>query len=724
MRPMLNTPPERGGVERAGARKGVDLGSAVDSADRVSSVISRLLPEIARPRRVLACLWGAVLLLVLSGSQACAGTIVLDAYDAAGAPLGFDQVIALSSASPKGWRNDATYRLDDGTIVAHQALHAVLGKAAIEVAGAPVGLTLAWPTASTGYSTLFLDNLGAGFSGSGTINLTHRAALDYRAKLDAARARRPGFAPTARYAALDQQATDLLAAATAATDEPTRGALGAHALDALAQCFEILLHDSGIARARTLPHGQGWWGVTIDRTDQYPSVVASVRDLVEGVTSDAYLRIVFDGGVPATDYDGIVAAALAQGSVVIGQILDSSAMADLTLAEWQARVREYVDHFPQIAVWEIGNEVNGEWLGVNVREKLEFAAAYVKSADPSDTTMLTFYWQMGTAGSAATALFQWIHDEVRPALESNVDVVALSTWIGDAPLGIAFDEVYERMHALFPTQQLAIGELGYWSPGTTRAWWWRSTTNPTTDVRQALAEQMYAASFAFPYAKGGVFWWYYYQEMLGGTPLWQTVNDVYRSVYFCDDADGDGRCDWSDDCPQAANADQSDRDGDGLGDACDVACPDGLTLVKPRIALALRDGPHDRLAIQGSLPTPAGLDPVSSGVRLLLESGGASVLDVQLGGPGAPAQFVARGSGFAYRDPSGAAGGIVKADLRRSGAGGSTLKLAVSSRESALENAAPPALRLLVDLGVACAETHAANLACSFAGNGRRVACR
>ncbi|MBY0274143.1 hypothetical protein K2Z84_02285, partial [Candidatus Binatia bacterium] len=637
---------------------------------------------------------------------------------------GFDQVIALSRAAPKGWRNDATYRLDDGTIVAHQVLRSASGKAAFDVAGVPVGLTLAWPTASTGYSTLFLDNGGAGFSGSATVNLTHRAALDYRVKLDAARARRPSFVATARYAALDRQATDLLAAAAAAADEPTRGALGAQALDALAQCFELLLHDAGIARARTLAHGQGWWGVTIDRVDQYPAVVASVSDLVEGVAGDAHLRIVFDGGVPATDYDGIVDAALAQGIVVVGQILDSSAMADLTLAQWQARVREYVDHFPQIAVWEIGNEVNGEWLGANVREKLEYAAAYVKSADPSDTTMLTFYWQMGTAGSGSTALFQWIHDEVRPALKSNVDVVALSTWVGDAPLGIAFDEVYERLHALFPTQRLALGELGYWSPGTTRAWWWRSTTNPTTDVRQAFAEQMYAASFAFPYATGGVFWWYYYQEMLGGTPLWQSVNQVYRSVYFCDDADADGHCDWSDVCPDAADPAQSDRDGDGLGDACDLACPDGLALVKPRIALSLRDGPHDGLTIQGSLPAPAGLDPAVSGIHLLLESAGASVLDVQLGGPGAPAQFVARGSGYAYRDPSGAAGGVVQADLRRSGPGGGTLKLAISAREASLEGVAPPALRVLVDLGTACAETRAAALACTFATSGRRVACR
>jgi hypothetical protein len=655
------------------------------------------------------------------GSVARAGTILLDAYDASGAPLDFTQVIQISSAAPKGWRNDATYRIDDGTIVAAQALYAVSGQAAFDVSGGAVGLTLAWRTDHTGYSTLFLDNGGAGFSGSATVNLTYRAALDYRVKLDAARARRPGFVPSARYAALDQQAADLLASATSAGDEPTRGALGQRALDCLAQCFELLLHDSGLARARTLPHGGGWWGVTVDRIDQYPQVVASVSSLVENVAGDARMRIVFDEGVPATDYDGIVSAALAAGIVVVGQILDSSAMADLTLAQFQARVREYVDHFPQIAVWEIGNEVNGEWLGPQVREKIEYAASYVKAADPSDVTMLTFYWQMGTAGAPQNALFQWIHDNVQASLTSDVDVVALSTWVGDAPLGLAFDEVFERLHALFPAQKLAIGELGYWSPGTTRAWWWRSQDNPTTDVRQAFAAQMYDASFAFPYSVGGVFWWYYYTEMFGQTPLWQTVNLAYRSVYFCADADGDGVCDWDDNCPSVANPDQADSDGDGLGDACDLACPAGIELASPRLVLDLRDGANDKLNIQGTFADAVAFDPVANGIALHLESGATTVLDVRLGGAGAPAQFVAHGPSYAYRDPSGAAAGIVKADVRR---GPSGYKLVVSGRNESLDGVAPPGLRLLVDLGSSCVETHADDLTCTFAATGRRVTCR
>ena len=41
-------------------------------------------------------------------------------------------------------------------------------------------------------------------------------------------------------------------------------------------------------------------------------------------------------------------------------------------------------------------------------------------------------------------------------------------------------------------------------------------------------------------------------------------------VPACDDADGDGVCDESDNCSEIANGSQHDADADGYGDACDA----------------------------------------------------------------------------------------------------------------------------------------------------------
>lgn len=62
------------------------------------------------------------------------------------------------------------------------------GATGLDVVAAGIGLALAWSTENTGYSTLFVDNLGTGPAG-GTIVFSGLPAHDARAKPDAARAR-------------------------------------------------------------------------------------------------------------------------------------------------------------------------------------------------------------------------------------------------------------------------------------------------------------------------------------------------------------------------------------------------------------------------------------------------------------------------------------------------------------------------------------------------------
>jgi hypothetical protein len=266
----------------------------------------------------------AVLAVALATAPAFAATLTLRAYDEAGNLLSTSEFLARTTAGSAGWRNDLVYRIADGTAVAHLPISDSGGLPALDITEADSGLAVAWPTVNTGYSTLFLDNLGAGLS-AGTVVFNERAALDVRAKLDDAITRRPAYVASAAFTSAVDDADAAIADAGVAATEAEAAVLYQQALDRAAQASELLLAEYGRQRALAAEINE-WWGVTVDRVNDYANVVDSIANLVEYVPNRAWVRIVFDEGVPATDYDTLVAAAQAAGLVVVGEILDSYAM--------------------------------------------------------------------------------------------------------------------------------------------------------------------------------------------------------------------------------------------------------------------------------------------------------------------------------------------------------------------------------------------------------------
>src|SRR6266853_476200 len=130
------------------------------------------------------------------------------------------------------------------------------------------------------------------------------------------------------------------------------------------------------------PPSTSWlWGVTTDdSTVQTASQVSAVAAFSKRVA----IRAVFDppvGGSPAaTDYLSSEQALSAQDDVM-GLPVDSSAMSQFTTAAISARIAEYLAALgPYVRVWEIGNEVNGNWLGQDVITKVETMYDAAKAA--------------------------------------------------------------------------------------------------------------------------------------------------------------------------------------------------------------------------------------------------------------------------------------------------------------------------------------------------------
>ena len=101
----------------------------------------------------------------------------------------------------------------------------------------------------------------------------------------------------------------------------------------------------------------------------------------------------------------------------------------------------------------------------------------------------------------------------------------------------------------------------------------------------------------------------------------------------CRDRDGDGVCDVDDDCPTVADPGQADADTDGVGDAC--ACAAGA-IEKAHVTIGNLATPpgDDTLAIKGQMTVPASpaVDPIASGLRILVRDGSGTVLNATIPG--------------------------------------------------------------------------------------------
>jgi hypothetical protein len=260
-------------------------------------------------------------------------------------------------------------------------------------------------------------------------------------------------------------------------------------------------------------------------------------------------RVVFDSGVdrvrPAYDIDSSAYAeplrAIGASARVMGELLDSFFMPQYSIAEFRARACEYRAELGHLVdVWEIGNEVNGEWLGADVAEKLA-AAIDVFSADRGGFTdlcpglelqaeerdfelALTLYYNGGHDGGVASvrncwadpehAMVHWTSAQFAEggplaAYRERLDYVWVSFYEDDChghqP---EWQSVFDELASIFEHARLGIGECG-------------------TDIeseKPRYVERYYEGmessepSFAnmrvdHPRFVGGYFWWYWSDDL-------------------------------------------------------------------------------------------------------------------------------------------------------------------------------------------------------------------
>lgn len=257
------------------------------------------------------------------------------------------------------------------------------------------------------------------------------------------------------------------------------------------------------------------YGVTIDDI----SNLSAITDALSRFSVTPTTRIVFDEYQPARSYRN-AAVAISKVSYVMGEILDSFYLPTETVKSYQDRTRDYLNTLGDVVdIWEIGNEINGEWLGNNADVVAKMTGAYdiVKAA--GKTTALTLYYNQGCWERRQNEMFTWAEANIPARMKQGLDYVWVSYYEGDCNNRRPnWDQVFQQLAQMFPNSRLGFGEVG--------------TESKNYATKKDILERYYAVKPAgVDRFVGGYFWWYFKQDAVPSSkPLWSDVNQAFSDM--------------------------------------------------------------------------------------------------------------------------------------------------------------------------------------------------
>jgi hypothetical protein len=262
------------------------------------------------------------------------------------------------------------------------------------------------------------------------------------------------------------------------------------------------------------------YGVTADDITNLSGLVDSLRSLPHKPTT----RIVFDEGQSPSYYAQAVPAVHAV-SFVMGEILDSAYVAQVSVADYSKRTGDYLAAFPTtVDIWEVGNEINGDWLDTTAGGAADVAAKMTAAFDlvvaAAGRTALTLY---GCSDSDAKHdMMTWTSAHVPARMLAGLDYVLVSYYEGDCGTPRSdWPAVFHQLRQLFPKAQLGFGECGAVDAN--------GQDIATVNVAGPYLQRYYGMQIAEPGYIGGYFWWYFYEDMVPKTkPMFSVLSSAIQ----------------------------------------------------------------------------------------------------------------------------------------------------------------------------------------------------
>jgi len=416
--------------------------------------------------------------------------------------------------------------------------------------GGPARLELVWPVKEDGYSAVSADNDGHGFADGAAVFLDEEIALtQYRLFTESWKRRttdwQPLYEPGRKAKALAETAKQAVAAAQREKDAAKRAAAFESALRALALASEKELYEHGLQLAHDERFAKAArFGLTLDdsllkRLDDAEwiaeAAARSGSNWVRLVLRPNPTDFVYASLRSFNEYDGIIAELHRQKLKVLVGLLDTTQWPKTMTPEIYAeRVKNVVLHYKgKVDAWEVGSEINGDWLGGasdpltpdQVFKIYSAGAAKAKELDPKTETVATLYWWEQTAPDRAHSLSGWLKRYAPLGFGKTADVVGLELFPEDNPVGLSLERAFDVAADALPGKTLMLSSFGYVEKDALKGYWWLAPDD-VDGARKDLLILYTVASCAMRGSACGGFWWQTLDQML--PPGHHKATDLFK----------------------------------------------------------------------------------------------------------------------------------------------------------------------------------------------------
>ena len=279
--------------------------------------------------------------------------------------------------------------------------------------------------------------------------------------------------------------------------------------------------DTAPAGMRSLP--DPLYGVTVDDVSNISNIIASSQHF----SHMPITRVVFDENTTPSDYTAAISS-LQPYTYLMGEILDSAYMNTLTLQQYHDRTAAFLSAFGnQVDLWEVGNEVNGDWTGAYSDVAAKITDAYHQVVAAGKRSELTLYYNPNNCdGSSELDPINFTNQYVPADMRSGLNYVTISYYETQCnnyrPTAATLTSFFQQLHALYPNAKLGFGEIGLPNAAATS----------TLAQAQDIAAYYYGLNINLPYYIGGYFYWYYYEDALpyATKSMWQTLNTAFTNM--------------------------------------------------------------------------------------------------------------------------------------------------------------------------------------------------